>query len=242
MIFIAIVLVVALVYFIIKRFAAQIGMLACSVPLFYLWTYFAKDTDSYVPIFAMEENLMVKIFGTQINVWLYSGEEMPSDPMSMLYIMVFFYLFIILFSNLTKWSMAAASGCAASIGFSSIIKLIDVLNKGNEFPGVVVFIATLIVTLVFMWFGFHTIKLTIMLDKEVLSLIVGSIPMLIFVFIALCNAFTMSFGTKVIGDFGYVVAAIIIDVALCGGGIFLYFKFKKKYWELMEKKLEKLEE
>lgn len=34
----------------------------------------------------------------------------------------------------------------------------------------------------------------------------------------------------------------LIDVALCGGGIFSYFKFKKKYWELMEKKLEKLEE
>lgn len=231
---------IMLMYLFIKRFQIQLALLEFSIIPYAMWIYVALKKDKYVSIFAIQEVLFEKIFGTNMNVWLVGSEEIPESFEFAVCYFAFMYLFIVCLTKMTKWSMAAIYGSVASIAISCLIQFVNILLLNNKIPGFVVFAVTLIGTVLFMRKGFHSIVYWVPFDKKVLSLVVGAIPTLFFVINTFCNIFTISFGTTVVGKLGYAIATVILSVVFCGVGVFLYFCFEDKYIEIMKEKIEQI--
>lgn len=217
-----------IIFCIVMRFKFQIAMLCFSILPYILWIMFVKDTPGYVSIFSIEGMLLSKLMGMD--------NSFISAEISAI-IVVLVYLNIVVFSKLSKWTMAAGYGCVVSIGFSSLIEFIDALEPTNQFPRAIVFIVTLMVTLISMYTGFHSFDLWIGPERKILGLIMGIIPAFICIFITWCNIFTVTFGIAVEDKAIFVILSILFDIVMLGVGIFLYFRFNWKYWKIMMKKL-----
>lgn len=239
MIIAVLVLAVALIYLVIKKYLFQILMLSLSIAPFIAWNFLAKETKAYVPIFAMEDTFLAIVSGNKFNSWMYGSDILPKDAESMLVIFITINVLIIVSCKVSKWSVAAGIGYVATIAVPCFMGIINILAGNNPISGAVVFIITLITMIVSMWIGFHTFTTWILPTSDVLSLVAGIVPALVINFIAFCNLFTMSFGTVVIDKYRYVVIAIILTVLLYGIGIFLYFSFKEKYLMILNNKIQK---
>ena len=229
-------------YLFIKRFQIQIALLEFSIIPYALWVKFVMEKRGYVPLFAIEGTLLNKFFGMNTEGGLYGLEEIDgSFELAVLYF-VFIYIFVVWVTKVTKLNTATLYGNVASIAIGSIIQIINSVFLNNKIPGVVIFIVVLAGTVLFMRKGFHSFDLWIPTDKNVLGLIVGIIPALIFMYCTICNVFTISFGNAVVGKLSYAIVSLILTVVFLGVGIFLYFRFQEKYWEIMKEKAERIQE
>ena len=242
MIIALIILAIALIIFIVKKYSFQVLMLMITAGPYYLWNFLAKETTAYVPLFAMEDRFFTMVSGPKFNNWMFGADSLPRDPETMLIIFVIINVLVILLSRISKWTMAAGVGYSATIAVPAIMQIINILGCDNKMPPVVIFFVTFIIMLIAMWFGFHSIYSWVMPTKDVLSLVFGIIPSLAITFIAFCNNFTMSFRGSVLDKNRYVVIAIVLSIILYATGIVLYFCFKQTYLRILGDRIEKIKE
>lgn len=212
-----------------KRFKREIGMLALVFFPYMFWGIYLNSLVGYVPLFTMELNLLSK-FGLNLTYECGNNE--------IIVVLVVYLCIILLLNQISQWTVSACYGCIASLVISSALTVIaHELSIKSSVVDVLIWVISFIVTVLAMRRGFHSLVEWISPNHEIASLAVGIIPTLLITFVTFCNLFTIAFREAVVGTFGYVVAAIVLDVVVCGIGVFLYLKFKRKYFEIMAKKL-----
>lgn len=184
-----------------------------------------ETMDKTIGLFDVEINLLSK-FGVEI------GNAFYGDMM-----LVFFavYACIIFLHQICKWTMAACFGSIASIFVPTLLRVVacKYFDYNSLMKGIILIVSLVLIILAMFW-GFHLLKWWIPPVDEVVCAIVGIIPALVITFISFCNVFTIIFGEVVIGKIGYVVLAVVLDIILYGVALYLYPKYRIKYYEILE--------
>ncbi len=215
-----------------NTFEKEIVMVAMVIAAYFYWATMAtNDYSCFVPILSMESSLLAK-FGVNI------GHEFGKYNFGWLLI---FYVCIVLLSQISQYTIAACYGSVASMVSVSILSVLTYgLSIDTPFVRVLVFLVSFVITILFMRSGFHALSYWTPATYKKTAVILGIVPSLAFTFVAICNLFTIVFREAVVGKFGFVVLAIILDVILYAVGIYLFFRYEDRYWDIMEEKLDRL--
>lgn len=203
----------------VRRFKHETAMFLIVLASSVLWV------DYYnVSVLTMELNLLSKL-GWNISYEIY---EVP--------VILGVYLVPICLRKISQWTSAACYGCISSFAVSSLVFAIRLEVPDFQAPKLIVFVVVLVSSVLFMRMGFHKIDNWVSTSNEIIDLVVGIVPSLIFSFLTVCTLFTITFGEAVINKFSFVVIAIILEIVLYVAGIVFFFIFKEKYMWIIIKK------
>ena len=208
----------------VKFFKDELLLLLLAFPSCAVWSIYNGPS-----VWTMELNLLSKL-GWNLSYGFVINSELDSKANEML--MLFLICFVLsLFRKISKWTRAAYCGFLSTFAVSFIMPWIRTDYSEIHVPKLIIFVLMLAITLLFARMGFHKDENYVSEDKEVLGMVAGIVPALLYSFITACTIMTATFDTAVEGKF-----AIVLELVIYGVGIFLYFRFGRDDVETMLRK------